>query len=242
MVRPSHQQMECDKLKLVGSDLLYLALSRHVGWPFSLLLLLPLLAYFPSTTFSPFVTFRLCTTRSHTFSRPFVHPPHPTLRRSIRHLTAAVVFTTLALPALYSCCIVELPSRLVCSHSATMATAEEETMVEGEEVIGYEDILKLQELGVNAQDVKRLKEAGHHSTHCTHCHYRLSFITQARPLMCPSLLLRAVLLLLWCRHSHRARAVHGNKEGALTRCRSPPLSCCHSAPAPSSCRPLSHAG
>jgi hypothetical protein len=47
-------------------------------------------------------------------------------------------------------------------HLLTMATAEEETMAEEQEAVGYEDIQQLQELGVNAQDVKRLKEAGQH--------------------------------------------------------------------------------
>ena len=40
--------------------------------------------------------------------------------------------------------------------------------MDAEEVAQYEDIEKMQELGVNAQDVKRLKEAGQLPTHSTH--------------------------------------------------------------------------
>ena len=48
-----------------------------------------------------------------------------------------------------------------------MATAEQEAVVEQDEAVCYDDIEQLQEMGVNAQDVKRLKESGQHSTHCT---------------------------------------------------------------------------
>lgn len=87
-----------------------------------------------------------------------------------------------------------------------MATAEQEAVAEQDDAVCYEDLEQLQQMGVNAQDVRRLKESGQsqYSTHCTHT------VRDGRSLCTRA---SATCAAPCCRHPHHTGAVHGDEEG-----------------------------